>query len=172
MSIEITKENEQLFSNLFSKYSSYNSPIKTNGENTEFSDAIDINYSDILSRLIQEAGRYCEHYASDLFITWSRIDQSLRDGSIESGVEMFGFREMGVDHTGFIFSRAENNHRTFEYEYRSIWKLEIEVEVDEHYWWHKAKKNVKMTLYRVHAVQDYRYEKFFYDLKEQEKNND
>lgn len=27
-----------------------------------------INYSSILSKLIQEAGRWCEHYASDLFI--------------------------------------------------------------------------------------------------------
>ena len=28
----------------------------------------EINYSSILTRLIQEAGRWCEYYASDLFV--------------------------------------------------------------------------------------------------------
>lgn len=41
----------------------------------------EINYSSILTKLIQEAGRWCEHYASDLFITWKHnIDKKLDDG--------------------------------------------------------------------------------------------
>lgn len=39
----------------------------------------DINYSSILTKLIQECGRLCEFYASDLFITWNSIVQKLKE---------------------------------------------------------------------------------------------
>lgn len=159
-------ENEQKFAELFWDYGCDRKIYIADGDTTEWSDEIDINYSTILTKLIQEAGRYCEHYASDLFISWNLIEQSLRDGTIESGVEMFGFREMGVDHLGFIYSRAWNDYRNFEKEYRSIWKLDITVDVDDEYWWHKEKKFVHMILHRVSSMPDYRYEDFFRGLKE------
>ena len=59
----------------------------------------EINESSILTKLIQEAGRWCENYASDLFIQWKyRIDSKIEDGTIETTREIFAFRENGVDH--------------------------------------------------------------------------
>ena len=163
-----TDENEQKFAKLFYDYGINRRIYEASGTTTEFSDSVDVNYSNILTKLIQEAGRYCENYASDLFISWSSIDQELRDGTIESGIKMFGFREMGVDHLGFIYSRASNDYRNFDKEYRSIWKLDIYVNYDENYWWHKGKKYVHMTLYRVTSMSDYKYEAFCRGLKEAE----
>lgn len=34
-----------------------------------------INYSDILTLLIQKAGTICKNYASDLFIIWSSLEK-------------------------------------------------------------------------------------------------
>lgn len=166
-----TEENFDRFAQLFTPYGYTGNYYDAKGDELEFSDNIDINYSNILTKLIQLAGRYCESYASDLFIYWNAIDARLRDGSIESGSHLFGFREMGVDHNSFIFSRADESHRYFEYAYRAIWRLDIEVHVDPDYWWHKGRKKVLMNLYRVSAPSDWRIEKFFYDLYEEIKEN-
>ena len=162
-----TKENFELFAQLFDPYSDYIKPIVTEGSTSYYSDrnGIEINYSSILTRLIQEAGRYCEDYASDLFIDWSSINDKLIEGTIESETKLFGFREHGVDHINFIFDRAHNSPRIYQYEYRSIWRLDIEVTADENYWWHKVKKDVKMTLYRVRAPWGENMIEFFQELK-------
>ena len=155
------------FAKLFTPYSPYDKVIEEKGCDTEFSDRIDINYSSILTKLIQLAGRYCESYASDLFIDWSTIDESLVNGTIESGAHLFGFREMGVDHSTFVFSRACNSPRFFHYEYRAIWRLDIEVSTDDDYWYHKPKKYVKMSLYRVGYPSDWTLDKFFKEIAEE-----
>ena len=162
-----TEDNFNRFALLFDHYGYEKNVIEGKGENTEFSDSIDMNYSSILTKLIQLAGQYCESYASDLFIDWRSIDESLRDGSIKSYSHLFGFREMGVDHNGFIFSRADNSHRYSHYEYRAIWRLDVEVETDPNYWWHKGKKKVKMSLYRVNHPYYTDLDKFFQKLNEE-----
>lgn len=162
-----TEENFNRFALLFTPYGYTGDYYDAKGVELEFSDAVDINYSNILTKLIQLAGRYCESYASDLFIDWRSIDEKLRDGSIESGCHLFGFREQGVDHNSFVFSRASESHRYFEYAYRAIWLLNIEVHDEPDYWWHKGRKTVLMTLYRVSAPSDWRIEKFFHDLQEE-----
>lgn len=91
----------------------------------------DINYSSILTKLIQEAGRYCESHASDLFIDWATIDAHLRKADFTGGVFLFGFRKLGVDGNTYILSRYNNDGRYAEYEYRSLWRLDIEREDDE-----------------------------------------
>lgn len=40
--------------------------------------SFNINTSSILTRLIQEAGRWCERFASDLFVSWRSIEQKLK----------------------------------------------------------------------------------------------
>ena len=63
-----------------------------------------INYSSILSRLIVEAGKRCEAYASDLFISWESMLNDI--SKIEGNTNLtyyFGFRDMGVDHGGVQF---------------------------------------------------------------------
>lgn len=99
----------------------------------------DINYSSILTKLIQECGRLCESYASDLFITWNRIVRELDRQTIKTSVELFGIREMGVDHKEFVLSRYNNWGYQAMYEYRKIYRLDIIVEDDL----------IKMKLYEI-----------------------
>ena len=98
--------------------------IKARGRN------FDINYSSILTKLIQECGRLCEGYASDLFITWSEIVRKLDEKTMGTAVYLFGIRELGVDHNEFIISRYNNNGYHAKYEYRKIYKLDITVDDD------------------------------------------
>ena len=86
----------------------------------------DINCSTILTKLIQEAGRWCERYASDLFIDWINLMEKLMDENFKGGIYLYGFRRDGVDHASYILSRL-NDGESKEY-YRSIWRLEVEVE--------------------------------------------
>ena len=151
------------FSEMFKTYSMYAKPIEADGY-MEKNGSIYINYSSILTRLIQEAGRYCESYASDLFIDWRTIDEQLEDGSIETESKLFGFRESGVDHTEFVYSRLYNSIRWGHYEYRSIWKLDIVVEDDDYYG-----KKISMSLIRVSRPYCQDLEDFFRTVKAEEK---
>lgn len=69
-----------------------------------------INYSDILTFLIQKAGTICKHYASDLFISWSSLENQMKQNGLEynGGKYLFGFRESGVDHDAYVLSRLNN----------------------------------------------------------------
>lgn len=104
--------------------------IHEEGRWSNYSGKFDVNYSSILTKLIQEAGRYCESYASDLFIDWSTIDEHLREADFPGGTFLFGFRQMGVDGNTFVLSRYNNNGKYARYEYRSLWRLDIEREDD------------------------------------------
>lgn len=78
-----------------------------------------VNNSSILTRLIQEAGRYCDRFASDLFIDWKGVEKWIENPT-ERKVWMFGFRRDGVDHDRYVLT--EHNKR----EYRSLWILECD----------------------------------------------
>lgn len=96
-------------------------PITESGSLSYYSGQYNINYSSILSKLIQEAGRYCEAYASDLFIDWQAVLRCIENTSgciMESF--LFGFRKYGVDHKEYVFNRDNP-----ESEYRSLWRLDI-----------------------------------------------
>lgn len=80
----------------------------------------EINYSSILTKLIQEAGRWTERYASDLFLGWEEIDEILSNPITESTSRIFAFREAGVDGDIFYEHNKSNPHY-----YRAVWKLEI-----------------------------------------------
>ena len=111
--------------------------------NTEVVEAygrdFDINYSSVLTKLIQECGRLCESYASDLFITWNGIYQKIKEKTMETSVYLFGIREMGVDHNEFVVSRYNNNGCYAKYEYRKIYRLDVVVSGDV----------IKMELYEI-----------------------
>lgn len=94
----------------------------------------EINTSSILTRLIQEAGRWCEYYASDLFIQWQyNVEEKLEDGTLESGTQVFAFRQSGVDNK----ERYENCKDESNY-YRSVWFLDVETNEGK----------IKMTLHK------------------------
>lgn len=98
----------------------------------------DINCSSILTRLIQECGRLCESYASDLFIIWNEIIQKLKEKTMETSAYLFGIREMGVDSSEFIISRY-NSDCYAKHEYRKIYRLDVIVEGD----------SIRMELYEI-----------------------
>lgn len=94
----------------------------------------EVNYSSILTRLIQEAGRWCEHYASDLFIQWKcNIEQKLDNGTLETGTLVFAMRDSGVDHKEWY-----ENHKDEHNYYRAVWFLDVETNEGK----------IKMTLHK------------------------
>ena len=96
---------------------------------------VNINTSSIYTTLIQEAGRWCESYASDIIYDIEHINRILKnldglseyenyskeDGSITLRI---GFRENGVDDDKAISHEFEDPYRKYYY-YRAIWKLVI-----------------------------------------------
>ena len=81
----------------------------------------EINYSSILTRRIQEAGRWCESYASDLFVQWKYgIDQKLDNGTLYTDTFVFAFRDSGVDSEEWY-----ENHKNEHNYYRAVWFLDV-----------------------------------------------
>ena len=100
-----------------------------------------LNYSSILTRLIQEAGRWCKRYASDLFIDWYYLVRDIENNTLDDRTMLFGFREDGVDGYRFVCSRYTQDHIVARYTYRALWRLDIHID-DEGY--------VNMKLQEVH----------------------
>ena len=89
-----------------------------------------INYSDILTFLIQKAGTICKHYASDLFITWESVMRELDHSEIERNKFLFGFREMGVDHNTWVLNRYNNyGSDDVEREIKEMYLVTLETEL-------------------------------------------
>lgn len=87
----------------------------------------DINYSDILTKLIQDTGRYCDHYASDLFITWKEIEKELTNPDYKGGEYIFALRDSGVDHKEWYDIRRASRRM----DYRKVFRLIIAVKSDQ-----------------------------------------
>ena len=69
----------------------------------------DINLSSELTFLMKEAAKYCENYASDLFISWNSLLRCLKnfEGS-KFEYHVFGFRKQGVDHDSYVYCNLED----------------------------------------------------------------
>ena len=91
----------------------------------------DINYSDILSRLIQSCGKYCQSYSSDLFIDWTTIVRELEKGENINETYIFGIRTMGVDHRFFYENRMEHPELFGNPDYHEVWELKVKGDVAE-----------------------------------------
>lgn len=87
----------------------------------------DINYSDILTQLIQSCGRYCKRYASDLFIDWQGIVKELEKGIPMNNRYIFAIRSDGVDHNSFYEIRKGKEP------YHEVWELTVK-SVDNDRW--------------------------------------
>lgn len=94
----------------------------------------DCNFSGEWSRLITEAGRWCESYASDILIDFESIRDylnSLANGeTMENREFWFGFRQSGVDGLSFIKSRTEREYAS--HVYRAVWRWSFTVEEREY----------------------------------------
>lgn len=109
------------------------------GGEGDASSYVNINLSEIFTILIQEAGRWCESYASDLLVDIDCMKKALSnpDGwtedkhyrKTEDGNDAvyfrLGFRQGGVDHREYIDYAMEHDTQKYYY-YRSIWDLWIE----------------------------------------------
>ena len=92
-----------------------------------FNGKIEINMSSIFTKLIQEAGRFCDAYASDLLYEIDKIKRLL--DTKQSGEVWVAFREMGVDHWEYIEIHTPDDAR----DYRAIYKVDIEFSDDDYY---------------------------------------
>lgn len=95
-----------------------------------------INYSDILTFLIQTAGRICKNYASDLFITWNSLEKEMKEQgkAYDGGKYLFGFRESGVDHDTYVLSRLNNyGVEGLKKDVKELYMLEVSIKREETY---------------------------------------
>ena len=109
----------------------YENDIRESFSNGAFvSEIQNCNFSTEWSRLICEAGRWCESYASDILIDFETIKaylERLASGEESEGREFwFGFRQMGVDGLSFIQSRTEREYAS--HVYRAVWRWRFIVE--------------------------------------------
>ncbi len=110
----------------------YENDIRESFSNGAFvSEIQNCNFSSEWSRLICEAGRWCESYASDLMIDMDSVRAYLigmKEGmeEPESREFWFGFRQMGVDNLAFIKSRTEREYAS--HVYRAVWRWRFIVE--------------------------------------------
>lgn len=97
--------------------------IKEKGNWNPLKGKWEINYSSILTKLIQEAGRWCEYYASDLFAIWKyNVDAKLENAIMETCNLVFAFRDSGVDNN---VQYEIKGHQYDEDYYRAVWFLDI-----------------------------------------------
>ncbi len=82
-----------------------------------------VNYTYVLSRLIQEAGRWCPSYVSDLFDTWKDIDKDIKDGTLGAGQWFFAFSYDGIEGYQQVKERCE--HDPCMRAYAALWVLDI-----------------------------------------------
>ena len=109
----------------------YENDIRESFSNGAFvSEIQNCNFSSEWSRLICEAGRWCESYASDILIDFESIKaylERLKNGEESEGREFwFGFRQMGIDNLAFIQSRTEREYAS--HVYRAVWRWRFIVE--------------------------------------------
>lgn len=109
----------------------YEDDIRESFSNGAFvSEIQNCNFSSEWSRLINEAGRWCESYASDILIDFESIKaylERLKNGEESEGREFwFGFRQMGIDGLSFIQSRTEREYAS--HVYRAVWRWSFIVE--------------------------------------------
>ncbi len=87
-----------------------------------------INYSGVLTKLIQEAGTVTANYASDLFISWEcflkEAEKKMESQNDFEITTFFGFRENGVDGPEYI-SLKLSSPEIYGSPYISIFRLNM-----------------------------------------------
>lgn len=103
-----------------------------------------VNYTNIQSFLIKEAGSLCDCYASDLLFNLKEVDELLHQTETDFHERVaFGFRKSGVDSNKFTLSRLSqpNMYGSITNEYRALYVLDIDMSHTE-----GGIPEVKMTL--------------------------
>lgn len=91
-----------------------------------------INLSSIATKLIQDAGRFCERFASDLLIDWKDIEKLVQTAAEpDDSIIVVALRRHGVDHTEyFMHQLAESQSFPWGYvmpenKYRRIFGVQV-----------------------------------------------
>ena len=132
-----------------------------NGENIciETGPLGDTNLSAIYTKLIQDVGRFAEHYASDMLYSIHYIDTLCNSiYPIEECIDeiyVFGIRKSGVDGNGFLMSRLTegitpyNPYLKTEQVYRKVLAVRVLIrQVDGQPKVHCQLKNITSSLYK------------------------
>lgn len=122
----------------FEAFQNTGKEIKTEGY--VYHDKIEINMSSIYTKLIQEAGRYCDFYASDMLYDIDKIHTIIQSG--ESGIVYIGFRDNGVDGNDYISVREPEEIDSV---YHAIYRVEIAQTEDDYY-----ERKIIVTLNKVY----------------------
>ena len=120
--------------------------LEASGYNYDMLDKkkVAINYTSIASFLIKEAGRLCDHYASDLLYNLKEVDEALHKTETNFHKRIaFGFRKSGVDGNSFTLSKLSqpNIYGSLDKEYRVLYVLDIDINHTDY-----GTPEVKMTL--------------------------
>ena len=122
-------------------------PIRTAYGSSTVSNGVrkqDVNYSDILTKLIQDAGRICDNYASDLFIHWKYdIIEPMEKCELTTTTYEIGFRKCGVEMGEKGSERWNTRLKTFGSEIVKMMELEIICEKADMF----GDYNIRMNLY-------------------------
>lgn len=120
-----------------------------------------VNYTNIQSFLIKEAGSLCDHYASDLILNLEEVDEILHQTKTDFHKRIaFGFRKFGVDGNKFTLSRLSqpNMYGSITNEYRALYVLDIDMNHMEE----NGLPEVKMTLSLVFKIiPDYKIRHYY-----------
>lgn len=120
------QNDEIMLSEIFDK-SERNFQFVAGGRASFDSDSYDINLNTILTKLIQDAGRFCEMYASDLFIDWTHILHTIN--SENDGIFAIGIRENGVDSNSYVSHHIKTDWNN--YYYRRLYAVKVSHSADE-----------------------------------------
>lgn len=81
-----------------------------------------VNISNIMTRLIQETGRYCESYASDIYYTLKELEEYTEKIKNRNELVLIGMCDCGIHE---INADTIGNPDTFPYRYRKIYGIRI-----------------------------------------------
>lgn len=96
---------------------------------------LNINLSDMYNFLIQEVGRFCEHYASDFLITYDSLTRLIENTCPDNPTtyRFIGIRESGVDDVAYVISRMTKDHPEYLASYyRKLYAIRIRHEGLDH----------------------------------------
>ena len=110
-------------------------PIKTDTgiwhHNLAGEKVIDVNISDIMTHIVHDVGRFCEHYASDVFINHDSLMKKLDNLPENNQTEYtwFGIRESGVDDISYILCNMNNQSPEYISQYyRRLYCVKMHIE--------------------------------------------
>ena len=86
----------------------------------------EINWTNIQTALVHLAGRWVEHWASDIFLVYANISPEGRDRNWRGEKFLIGFRKNGIDQNESVIGRLNNLHESNVY--RKLAVIDIIVE--------------------------------------------